>query len=175
MRWEKEGGEARGVGAVSPGQSYASYPQSHLISLELISNRLNTPGTVCSLNDHSKVSCFWVNRPFFYVLLFHFSQSLAANRWICNPLLLATALSIPSMVRRRHQTVKGAGGHVQTSTTVQDDRQMTREDTLQAGRGWTERTLYCRKSLRSVAFYCNYQIIQRSKKSSQPLKTSLQA
>lgn len=68
------------------------------------------------------------------MLLFHFTQSLAAaNRWICNPLLLATALSIPSMVRSRRQTVKGAGGHVQTSTTVQGDRQMKREDTRVEG------------------------------------------
>lgn len=65
MGWEKEGGEARGVVPVSPGQSYASYPQSHLISLELISDRLNTPGTVCPLDDHSKVSRFCVNGPFF--------------------------------------------------------------------------------------------------------------
>lgn len=64
MGWEKGGGEARGVGPVSPGRSYASYPQSHLISLEIISNRLNTPGTVCPLDDHSTVPHFCV--PCFY-------------------------------------------------------------------------------------------------------------
>lgn len=41
--WEKRSGGERS-GSVNPEQSYASYPQSHLILLELISNHLNTLG-----------------------------------------------------------------------------------------------------------------------------------